>query len=96
MADMLRKTYKDNNGYLRFNNSGKLVHRWVVEKNIGRRLLPDEVVHHIDGNKLNNSFYNLEIFSSQDEHHSLHQKQRIKNFFLKLFLPRSIYRLFRF
>ena len=56
---MLRKTYKDDNGYLRFNNSNKLVHRWVVEINIGRNLLPNEVIHHRDGNKLNNSIENL-------------------------------------
>ena len=52
---MLNKTYKDNNGYLRFNDTNKLVHRWIVEKNIGRKLKPYEVVHHRDGNKLNNS-----------------------------------------
>jgi len=92
---MLKKTYKDNNGYLRFNNSNKLVHRWVVEKNIGRKLNPDEVVHHRDGNKLNNDFSNLEVFSSQDDHHSLHQKQKIENFFYKLFVPRSIRKILR-
>jgi len=87
---LLKKTYIDNNGYLRFNSSGKLVHRWVAEKNIGRRLRPDEVVHHKDGNKLNNSPNNLQVFSSQDEHHSLHIKHKI----LKFFLPKSIFRLF--
>ena len=92
---MLKKTYKDNNGYLRFNDTNKLVHRWVAEKNIGRKLKPNEIVHHIDGNKLNNSSENLQIFSSQDEHQKLHNKQNIENFFLKLFLPRSIYKLFR-
>jgi hypothetical protein len=92
---MLKKTYKDNNGYLRFSDTNKLVHRWIVEKNIGQKLKSSEVVHHRDGNKLNNDFNNLEVFSSQDVHHSLHQKQKIENFFLKLFLPRSIRRLFR-
>lgn len=87
---MLKKTYIDNNGYLRFINSDKLVHRWIVEKNIGRRLYHDEVVHHRDGNKLNNSPNNLQVFSSQDEHHSLHQKRRV----LKFFLPEFIYKLF--
>ena len=92
---ILKKTYKDNNGYLRFNDSNKLVHRWIAEKNIGRKLKPDEVVHHRDGNKLNNSPNNLQVFSTQDEHHSLHQKEKVENFFLKLFLPRSLYSLFR-
>ena len=88
---MSKKTYIDNNGYLRFNDTNKLVHRWVAEKNIGRRLKPDEVVHHRDGNKLNNSANNLQVFSSQDEHHSLHQKQKI----IKFFLPKSLYKLYK-
>ena len=43
---MARKTYRDAQGYLRFINSGKLVHRWKSEKQLGRRLAPGEVVHH--------------------------------------------------
>ena len=66
-----------------------------MEKTLGRSLKSNEVVHHIDGNKLNNSPYNLQLFSSQDEHHSLHQKKKFINFFLNLFLPRSMYKLFR-
>ena len=92
---MLKKTYIDNNGYLRFNDTNKLVHRWVAEKNIGRKLKPNEIVHHKDGNKFNNSPENLYVFSSQEDHQKLHNKQSIQNFFLKLFLPKSIYRLFR-
>ena len=30
----MSKTYKDKNGYLRFNNSNKLVHRWVAYQKI--------------------------------------------------------------
>jgi hypothetical protein len=92
---MPNKTYIDDNGYLRFSDTNKLVHRWVVEKSIGRKLGPNEVVHHRDGNKLNNDFYNLEVFSSQEEHHSLHQKQKVTNFFYKLFVPRSIRKILR-
>jgi len=32
---MARKTYTGKGGYKRFKNSGKLVHRWVAEKNWG-------------------------------------------------------------
>jgi len=92
---MLKKTYKDNNGYLRFKDTNKLVHRWVAEKKIGRKLKQDEIVHHIDGNKLNNSSENLQVFSSQNEHQKLHNKQNIENFFYKLFVPRSIRKLLR-
>jgi len=93
---MLNKTYKDNNGYLRFNDTKKLVHRWVMEKKLGRKLEPDEVVHHRDGNKLNNSPDNLHVFSSQEEHHSLHQKEKVTKFFYKLLVPRSIRKILRF
>ena len=41
----------------------ELQHRAVVEKHIGSPLKPTELVHHIDGNKENNSIENLEIES---------------------------------
>lgn len=39
-------------------------HRYVMEQHLGRKLLPEETVHHIDGDKLNNSLENLELWSS--------------------------------
>lgn len=36
-------------------------HRLVVEKFIGRALLKNEHIHHIDGNPKNNSIKNLEV-----------------------------------
>lgn len=36
-------------------------HRVVAEQTIGRRLLPGELVHHKDGDKLNNAPSNLEV-----------------------------------
>lgn len=36
-------------------------HRAVVQATIGRELKSHEYVHHIDGNKLNNSIENLEV-----------------------------------
>jgi len=41
-------------------------HRWVVEQDIGRKLLSDEEVHHIDGNTLNNGIDNLAVISKVD------------------------------
>lgn len=53
-------------------NSGKkqLVaeHRLVMEKFIGRYLTKKEVVHHIDGNRQNNSINNLMLFPNQSAH----------------------------
>jgi len=43
-------------------------HRLVVEKKIGRYLLPTEVVDHIDGDIQNNSPDNLRVFQSNGEH----------------------------
>lgn len=40
-----------------------LDHRDVMQKHLGRELLSSEIVHHIDGNKLNNELSNLELVS---------------------------------
>lgn len=50
---------------------GRHLHRVVAERKIGRQLLPGEVVHHIDGDKLNNHPDNLEVLS-QAEHMRRH------------------------
>lgn len=58
----------------RFHNQVKL-HRYLMEIKIGRKLKEEEVVHHIDGNKLNNSIDNLKILS-RAEHNKLHIQQK--------------------
>lgn len=50
-----------------------LQHREVMEEHIGRELREDEVVHHVDENKLNNQPDNLQIMS-REEHSRLHAK----------------------
>jgi hypothetical protein len=62
------KTYVTKKGYRRFTDSGTYVHRWVEEKKLGRELKPREVVHHKDGNTLNNSPANLKVYPSQSAH----------------------------
>ena len=73
-------TYIDDRGYLRYEDTGKLVHRRIMERHIGRKLyfngLDDpksEVVHHIDYDKLNNRLSNLRLMTNT-EHAKLHKK----------------------
>jgi hypothetical protein len=47
-------------------------HRLVMEEKIGRYLLPEEVVHHIDEDKQNNHPDNLMLFDNDAEHHRHH------------------------
>lgn len=43
-------------------------HRLVMEKALGRPLLPTEVVHHIDDDPANNAPSNLRLYQSNGEH----------------------------
>ena len=52
-------------------------HRLVVEKMIGRYLLPGEVVHHKDGDPQNNNPDNLQLFGSNGEHLAFELKGRV-------------------
>lgn len=52
-----------------------LEHRVIMEKVMGRALATDEVVHHIDGNGLNNDPSNLEIMKQAD-HRRMHSGPR--------------------
>lgn len=56
--------YADKRGYV-------YEHRLVMEKHIGRYLLPEEIVHHKDLNKTNNDISNLQIVTAS-EHTKIH------------------------
>lgn len=56
-----------------------LEHRLVMEESLGRMLLPTEVVHHIDGNKQNNSIENLTVFACNADHLAFELKGRVPN-----------------
>jgi hypothetical protein len=64
------------NGYEYFiDKDGKVkyIHIMVMEEELGRKLLPGEIVHHKDENKRNNDKNNLELTCPKD-----HGKHHIK------------------
>lgn len=67
--------YTDNGkwGYKRLRIKGKSVleHRYTMELHLGRKLSSHEHIHHIDGNKHNNSISNL-LLTSNPTHASIH------------------------
>lgn len=58
--------------------NGRHAHRVIAELVIGRPLRRGEIVHHRDGNKLNNDPTNLEVLQSQSEHASIHFKGKAR------------------
>jgi len=76
----MAETYRDNKGYLRYEDSDKLIHRYIAYKFI---YLPNKwnyplpfskyQVHHENRNKLNNNAYNLQIVTER-EHAIIHGK----------------------
>jgi len=61
----------DNRGYVP-------EHVLIIEKNIGRYLKHDEVIHHLDRNKKNNIISNLKLMKAKD-HNELHKKLSMYN-----------------
>ncbi len=53
-------------------------HILVIEKHLKRFLKPEEVIHHIDENRLNNKIKNLRLFKDKSEHNRFHSKLRKK------------------
>lgn len=51
-------------------------HILIMEDKIKRYLNNNEIIHHIDKNKMNNNIENLQLMTIS-EHHKLHYKERI-------------------
>lgn len=68
-------TYVGRNGYVIERATDEFLHRIIAQENIGRKLHHWEVVHHINGNKLDNDPSNLEVLRRY-EHLWLHRRQK--------------------
>lgn len=72
-----KRESKTKQGYMvctidaKVNGGTRCVHRMIMEQYLGRRLLRDEVVHHINGDKSDNRIENLAVMK-RSEHISLH------------------------
>ena len=68
----------NSSGYSTFQIHKKqyMMHRIIMEKHLGRKLLATEVVHHINGNRSDNRIENLRLFRNVGEHTSYHNSLR--------------------
>ena len=69
--------YMPNHPNVSYCGTHVLEYRLLAEKKIGRYLRKDEVVHHVDGNILNNAPENLEVMT-QSEHAKFENTRRDK------------------
>ena len=71
-----KRTYMDNLGYFRFCDCNTLVHKWVAENKLGRKLKQQEIAAHKDRNKSNNSADNILVFENRKERDQFYKKNK--------------------
>ena len=73
-------SYAGVNKHPNHRSDGLGYHIYLMTKKLGRPLKRGECVHHIDGNKLNNSIENLKLMTIS-EHSKEHSKTNVSNFY---------------
>lgn len=80
-----KRGYTVSGGYkmICVNNEKVYEHRYIMEQHIGRKLKPGEEIHHIDGNKMNNSINNLMLLT-MEEHKKFHRDKKTGKFISRI------------
>lgn len=92
--DRLKTGYTMSTGYLRNTRTGQLKHREIMEEHLGRSLREDEIVHHINENRLDNRIENLQL-TNRHIHMVIHKgkvrKQKCE-YCAKTYFPKAKHR----
>ena len=73
-------------------NGSVMVQVLVAEKILGRNLKEGEVVHHIDGNRMNNTKNNLMVFATHSDHIRYHKMLQDSSVDYVLYRINGVYR----
>ena len=71
------ESYVINHPYAHRNSKYIYEHRLIMEKHLGRYLIPEERVHHINGIRNDNRIKNLLLFNNNGEHTKFHHRKEM-------------------
>ena len=73
--------YINSSGYVVLTKSNELEHRFVAKQILGRNLMPNEVVHHLNGRRADNQISNLCLIDRENHElfHTWLRRKKEKN-----------------